>query len=277
MLNVDWLLLLLAFGVAGAVVARALPPAERARATDVWTAVGLAAVVGWKLTPLLFHPGLLLDPLRLWLLQSGDVGLGVGGASAAIAFFYMERKAVRAGGWASVFRSFRWLLVVALAGYGLWGLFDAVRRGEAISLVRAAVAVPAFWAAYRSGDRAPGRPAGGRTSAQAGEAEETGAPPNDKESSQNGAPPSAGSAAPPEMEPAIGLTLGLLLLAESLEAVRLYAGLSPLQWAAVAAAGIYGGLYGLARRGTGWTGGESVSRSPGSADPGGRRASGGRV
>ncbi|PTQ51888.1 MAG: hypothetical protein HSCHL_1007 [Hydrogenibacillus schlegelii] len=250
MLNVDWLLLLFAFGVAGAVVARALPPAERARATDVWTAVGLAAVVGWKLTPLLFHPELLLDPLRLWLLQSGDVGLGVGGASAAVAFFIMERKAVRTGEWASVFRSFRWLLVVALAGYGLWGLFDAVRRGEAISLVRAAVAVPAFWAAYRSGDRAPERSAEGQTSEQAKDAGETGAPSGDRESSQTGAPPSAGGADPPELEPAVALALGLLLLAESLEAVRLYGGLSPLQWATVAAAGIYGGLFGLARRGS---------------------------
>lgn len=121
-IDVDLLLIFLSLGLSGALMSRRLPPEVRSRAVDTWLGVGLSAALAWKLAPLVFDPTLIGDPLRLFVLTSGDVGLFLGGAAGLTAFFILERRRLAHGDRAGVFRVFEGLMTVLIAAYGLHGL-----------------------------------------------------------------------------------------------------------------------------------------------------------
>lgn len=134
MIDTSLLILIGSFAVGGWLVSRLyIPKEERNAQIDGWLTMGLIGLVGYKLTPLLFTPSLLLHPYDLWVLNSGEVGLMIGGLLALLYFIWKRRKDL------SVLKR-DWLFIFLLItfGYTIYSLIRfEVYQGQYLGLYRA--------------------------------------------------------------------------------------------------------------------------------------------
>lgn len=112
MIDISLLILVGSFAVGGWLTSLLyVPKEERDKQIDLWLAMGLIGLVGYKLTPLLFTPSLLLKPVDLWLLNSGDIGLMVGGILALLYFGWKHRTS-------SSMLKRDWVYIILLISFG---------------------------------------------------------------------------------------------------------------------------------------------------------------
>lgn len=133
MIDTSLLILIGSFAVGGWLVSRLyIPQEERNAQIDGWLTMGLIGLVGYKLTPLLFTPSLLLHPFDLWILNSGEVGLMIGGLLALLYFIWKRCKDL------SVLKR-DWLFIFLLISFG-YTIYSLIRfevyQGQYLGLYR---------------------------------------------------------------------------------------------------------------------------------------------
>ncbi|WP_028987247.1 hypothetical protein [Thermicanus aegyptius] len=133
MIDIPLLMLIGSFAVGGWLVKILYIPKEEGNVQmDLWFGMGLIGLAGYKLTPLLFTPTLLLRPFDLWILNSGEIGFIVGLFLALLYFLFKHRN-----NWGTIKEDWIYLILLFSFGYTLYSLLRfEVYEGQYVGLYR---------------------------------------------------------------------------------------------------------------------------------------------
>lgn len=138
MINYDLILVLLSIVIGGSFTLFVyIKKEERSKQMDLWLGMVLLFILGYKLLPVLDSPSLLLKPVQLLMLKSGDFGLILGFILSFLYWVFVQIK------WkASLIYSLNTLIILLSSSYTILSLlYFEVYQSHYLGLYRGVVGV----------------------------------------------------------------------------------------------------------------------------------------
>lgn len=136
MINYDLIFVLLSIvGGCGLTLLIFIRKEERSKQLDLWLGMALFFLLGYKLLPILDSPSMLLKPVQLLILKSGDLGLLLGFILSCLYWIYIQIK------WKIHFvDSLSKLIIALVSSYTIMSLIQLeVYKGQYLGLYRVIV------------------------------------------------------------------------------------------------------------------------------------------
>lgn len=109
-----------------------IPKEKRGLHLDQWLGLAFAFIIGYKLLPILFTPGIVLKPIQLLLLRSGDLGILLGFVFALVYWIVANMKRI-----ATIREQYVYVLTALITCYTVYSILDfEIYAGHYLGLYR---------------------------------------------------------------------------------------------------------------------------------------------